>query len=282
MTAADFAARNHLKRVGARPALPSYLKQAWARRDFVFELAKSRIQASNNSNRLGMLWVVIKPTLNALMYGAIFGILQGANKPEDFPVFVVIGVFLFEFFSTSMTQGAKSITGNAALVQSLSFPRISLPVSTVVQNLLQLAPMLGVMFVYCLVLGTAPQWSWLLVLPLVALFTLFNTGVALICARLTVHLRDITQILPLVTRVLFYTSGVLFSVEKIFTAYPALVAVYDFHPLYQVLSIARGCIMEGHSFPAAYWLFFSIWSVVLFVAGVVFFWVAEERYGRGN
>ncbi len=86
MTAAEYAEQHNLHRVGARPGLVSYLKQAWARRDFAYELARSRIQASNQQNRLGMLWVVLRPTLNALMYGAIFGILQGGNKPADFPV----------------------------------------------------------------------------------------------------------------------------------------------------------------------------------------------------
>jgi teichoic acid transport system permease protein len=280
MRAADYAEQHSLHRVGARPSLPSYLKQAWARRDFAYELARSRIQASNERNRLGMLWVVIKPTLNAIMYGFIFGILQGSNRPADFPIFVVIGVFLFEFFATSMTNGAKSITGSAALVQSLSFPRITLPISTVLQQFLTLVPMLGVMFVYCLILGATPKWSWLLVVPLVLLFTMFNLGVALICARLTVHLRDLTQLLPLVTRILFYTSGVLFAVDRILGQFPWLVAVYDFHPIYQVLEIARGCIMEAHNYPAHYWSLLAVWAVVTLVAGVFFFWAAEERYGR--
>ncbi|MFF5790461.1 ABC transporter permease [Paeniglutamicibacter sp. NPDC012692] len=282
MTAAEYAEQHNLHRVGARPSLVSYLKQAWARRDFAYELARSRIQASNQQNRLGMLWVVLRPTLNALMYGAIFGILQGGNKPADFPVYVVIGVFLFEFFSDSMTQGAKSITGNASLVQSLAFPRITLPFSAVMQQFLTLIPMLGVMFVYCLILGTTPKWSWFMLVPLLIVLTLFNTGVALICARITVHVRDFTQFLPLITRMLFYTSGVLFGVDKILKASPVLVHLFDFHPIYQALQIARGSIMDNAHYPAFYWIVLSVWAVVVFVGGVIYFWTAEERYGRTN
>jgi len=226
-----------------------------------------------------MLWVVLKPTLNALMYGAIFGVLQGNSKPPGFPMYVVIGVFLFEFFSQSMNQGAKSITGNTALVQSLSFPRITLPLATVLQQILTLAPMLGVMYVYCLVLGARPTWSWLLVLPLVCIFALFNMGVALVCARLTVHVRDLTQLLPLLNRILFYTSGVLFSVDRILNMFPIMVRLFDFHPIYQVLQIARGSIM-GTDYPVEYWAYLSAWSVLMLAFGIVFFWIAEERYGR--
>ncbi|GAA4364801.1 ABC transporter permease [Paeniglutamicibacter cryotolerans] len=284
MSAAEYAARNNLARVGARPPLMTYLRQAWERRDFAYELARSRVQAMNERNRLGMLWIVLKPTMNALMYGFIFGVLQGGRRPEDFPVFVVIGVFLFEFFSASMTDGARAITGNSALVQSLSFPRITLPISTVLKQFMMLVPMLGVMAVYCMILGTMPRWSWLLIIPLVAIFSVFNTGIALICARLTVHVRDLTQLLPLVNRMLFYTSGVLFSVDRVLNAFPGLVVIFDYHPIYQTLSIARGVMMDGaeYAYPPIYWLSLSIIAIVTLIAGVVFFWKAEERYGRAN
>jgi teichoic acid transport system permease protein len=280
MSLADYAKRNRLHRVGARPSLHRYLADAWSRRDFAIAMAKYKIEAANQRNRLGMLWIFIKPTLNAVMYGLIFGVLQGSNRPENFPMYVVIGVFLFEYFSTSMNNGAKSITGNGALVQSLAFPRITLPLSTVIQQLLTLVPMLGVMVVYILILGAPIRAEWLLMIPLVAIFTVFNLGVALIGARLTVHIRDLTQLLPLVTRILFYTSGVLFAIDRILAPYPWAVALFDFHPLHEVLSIARGLLMPGVEFNPIYWLYFSVWALVVFVAGVLFFWAAEERYGR--
>ncbi|MEV7648824.1 ABC transporter permease [Arthrobacter sp. NPDC089319] len=280
MSLAEYASENRLHRVGARPSLFRYLAEAWTRRDFAIAMARGKIEASNQRNRLGMLWIFIKPTLNALMYGAIFGLLQGANRPENFPMYVVIGVFLFEFFASSMNNGAKSITGNGALVQSLAFPRITLPVSTVIQQLMTLVPMLAVMFIYILILGAPISVEWLLIVPLVVIFTVFNLGVALIAARLTVHVRDLTQILPLVTRILFYTSGVLFAIDRILKSHPWAVRLFDFHPLHEILSIARGILMPGMDYEPMYWLYFSVWSVAVFLAGVLFFWVAEERYGR--
>lgn len=281
MTAAEYAAEYNLHRVGARPNLGSYLKQAWARRDFAFELARARLQSGNQRNRLGMLWVVIQPTMNALMYGFIFGVLQ-TTKPADFPVYVVIGVFLFEFFSGSVGQGAKSITGNASLVQSLAFPRITLPFAAVLQQFLALMPVLGVMFIFCMILGTPPKLSWLLVIPLLAIYSVFNMGVALICARLTVHLRDFTQILPIIIRVLFFTSGVLFGIDRVTHSFPAAAPLFELHPIYQTLQIARGVIMDDAMYSPTAWIVVSAWAMVVFVGGIFFFWSAEERYGRVN
>ncbi|MHA6967423.1 ABC transporter permease [Glutamicibacter bergerei] len=282
MTVAEEAEKYGLHRVGARPSLVDYLKQTWSRREFIYELAKARVQSQNDRNRLGMLWEVLKPTFNALMYGFIFGILQGGAKGPDFPVYVVIGVFLFEFFTSSMSGGAKSITGNTALVQSLAFPRLALPVAQVTQGILTLMPMLVVMFIYAMILGTTPKWTWFVVIPLVVLFSVFNMGIALICARITVHVRDFTNILPLIGRVLFFTSGVLFSVDRILNQWPWMVTAFDYHPLYQTLQIARAMIMDNAVYEPRAWWVVGIWAFATLAFGLVYFWKAEERYGRAD
>ncbi|RCK71323.1 ABC transporter permease [Desertihabitans brevis] len=282
MTVAQDELQPDLHRVGARPPLWSYLREAWHRRDFAYAMARYKVQASNERNRLGMLWIVLQPMLNAAIYGTIFGILQGDNAPEDFVPFVVIGVFLFSFFTGCMTSGAKSITGNASLVQSLSFPRVTLPISIVLQQLLNLVPTLGVMVVLLLVLGHFPRVEWLLMLPLLVLYVLFCTGVALIGARLTVHVRDLTQFLPYISRIFFYTSGVLFDPERILSSLPWLRAIYDYHPIHEVLSLARSFLMGYEGAQPIYWAYFAAWSVGMLVVGLLFFWAAEERYGRGD
>lgn len=280
MSLAELAASNGLHRVGARPPLWAYLRETWRRREFLVTMARFRLQASFEKNRLGILWLVFRPTLNAVIYGVIFGVLQGGARPPDYAAYVIIGVFLFEFFSKSMNDGSKSITGNRALVQSLSFPRLTLPLAEVLEQFMSLMPMLGVMFVYLLILGHYPTWEWLAMVPLLLLFSLFNAGIAMIGARLTVHVTDLSQLLPFISRILFYTSGVLFDVNRLLANHPALVTLYDFHPIYQVLTIARGSLMTGYTYDPMYWVYLSWWAVGTSVFGLLYFWVAEERYGR--
>lgn len=280
MTLAEYAAENGLHRVGARPPLGTYLRDTWGRRDFLYMMARSRLRAGFEKNRLGIVWVVLRPTINAAIYGLIFGVLQGGAKPPNYTAYVVIGVFLFEFFSKSMNEGSKSITGNRALVQSLAFPRLTLPLAEVVENFLSLMPMIGVMFVYLIALGNYPRWQWFMLIPLLVIFSVFNAGIAMIGARLTVHVADLTQLLPFVSRILFYTSGVLFDVNRLLGDHPTLIAIYDFYPIYQVLQIARSVLMTGREYDPMYWLYLSIWAVAVFTFGLIFFWVAEERYGR--
>lgn len=280
MSLAEMAAEHGLHRVGARPPLFNYLRQTWNRRDFVFALAAYRLRSDLEENRLGIVWLVLRPILNAAVYGLIFGLLQGASRGADYPAVVVTGVFLFEYFSASLSRGAKSITGNRALVQSLAFPRLTLPLAEVIEGFLSLLPSLVILAVLLPLLGHWPHWHWLLMVPLLAIFTVFNAGVAMFVARLTVHVQDLTQFLPFVTRILFYTSGVLFNVNTIFEQHPWVIQAYNFHPIYQVLKIARSILMGNQDYDPMYWWYFSAWAVVAFVGGLLFFWVAEERYGR--
>ena len=275
--------RHGLSKVGGRPPLPRYLADVFRRREFIYSLARYRLEAENGRNRLGMGWVVLKPLLNAAVYGLVFGfLLQTSRGVEDFVAFLVSGVLMIEYFCTCFTTGAKSITSNAALVQSLSFPRMSLPLALVVQRFMQYVPMVVIMAIVAVVFGNAPDAQWLLLVPLVLLFTVFNTGLTLITARLTVHFRDLTQLLPFVSRFFFYTSGIFYSIDQRFDEGSIFRAVADAQPIHEFLSLGRAVLLDGpeYAMPWHFWGYASAWSVAVLVFGTVFFWAAEERYGR--
>ena len=242
-------------------------------------MAMYRLRAQVEENRLGVLWFVIRPILDASIYGAIFGVLQGTSRPPGYAAYVVTGVFLFNYFTNSFSDGSQSVIGSRILVQTLSFPRVTLPLSRVLQDFYATLPPLAVLPFILMLFGYYPRIQWLLIIPLLALFSLFNSGMAFIAARVTVHLQDLSQLIPVISRLLFYTSGVLFNVDAIFAGHNRIIMLYNFHPLYQVIRIARG-IMLGLDYPAHYWLDFSIASVVVCILGLIFFWAAEERYGR--
>lgn len=295
MTTADDAARADLIRVGGRPSLPDYIREVWRRRTFIYSMARFKIESENQQNSLGMFWVILKPLLNALVYGAVFGILIGGLKPPHFVEFLIIGVFVFEFFAQSWTAGGRAITNNAALVQSLAFPRMVLPLAAVTQQFLKFLPTVAIMLAYLLASGNAPDFHWLLIIPLFVLFFFFNCGLALITARLSVHWRDLNNFLPFVVRFFFYTTGIFFSIESRFgprppsaedpdgyAGQPWLVTLTDYQPVHEFLSLARSALLQGpgYGFNGLYWVYATLWTIALFVFGVWFFWRAEERYGR--
>lgn len=280
MTLAEYARGRGLKRMGARPAFLEYLKLAWKRRDFAIAMSIYSNQAALSKTRLGRGWLVLGPTLQAAIYGLIFGVILGDRRPENFIPFMITGVFLFSFFSGSFSTGASSLTGNKDLVRSLSFPRLLLPISAVIRQLINLLPQLALLALILLLWRQPITWNWLEMIPILLLMTMFSLGLAMIAARLTVQVRDVSKLIPFITRLVFYTSGIFFELEKILGGYPELLALAVLNPVYDFISLARGALVVGYESTLSLWLISIAWAVGTLLFGIWYFWRAEERYGR--
>lgn len=280
VTAADLAASAKLGRVGTRPPLFRYFSDAVKRIGFALTMAKYTMQASTAKSRFGIALLVIVPALQITVYGLIFGLILGAAKPDHFLPFLITGIVLFQFIAGSFSDGAKSIVSNSSLVRSLNFPRVLLPFSSVVSNVYKGAPLIGLMLIADALLGEPITWMWLLIIPIFALMMIFGFGLALIAARLTVSFDEVNQFIPFITRVAFYSSGVFFSIEKLAGDNKLIIALFDANPLYLFLKLARGSIVDGYSWVGTDWLVASAWAFGTVIIGFIFFWLAEERYGR--
>ena len=104
-----------LERVGARLPLHHYLGRLWRYRDFIYFEARASVGTRNRDNLLGNVWLVLTPLLNGLTYFLVFGVLlQTSRGVENYLGFLVIGVFMFQFTSRCVTQGANSLVASRA------------------------------------------------------------------------------------------------------------------------------------------------------------------------
>lgn len=272
-----------LTEVGKRPPLADYLAETWRLRAFAVRLAGSRLISSLLPNRLGVLWIVLKPLSLAITYGLIFHfILSGPARPANFVQYLIVGVFVFEFFTGCFGNGSKAITSNSKLVQSFGFPRILLPFSVIAEQAMRMVPVVLLLGILLLILGEPVSWSWLLIIPVFVVMGVFNLGVALVVARIAVRTRDIQQLIPIITRVLFYVSGIFFNVDGALADYPVLLTIVHLFPTYEFIAIARDVLLSGYSAPLLAWVAAPIWAFVMIVGGVIFFWRAEPRYGLSD
>jgi len=280
MNLADYAKEHGLKQVGVRPNFFDYLKQTWDKRDFAFTMSLYASEAANARTRLGRWWLVLLPSLQALAYGLVFGFILGDLRPANFIPFLITGVFLFSFFSGSFSSGAKAITSNTGLLRTLSFPRILLPLSAVIRQFINFLPQLALLPLVMVLFGQDITWDWLYLIPIAILMLFFSTGLAMISARLTVQVKDLGKLVPFITRLMFYSSGIFFEIERIFADYPDILAIAILNPVYDFISLARGALVNGMSMTPELWGISAAWAFGTFIFGVFYFWKAEARYGR--
>jgi len=285
-TGAELAAQFGLSVSGRRPPLPEYTRQLWSRRHFIVAFATARLTAMYTAARLGQIWQVMTPLLNAAVYYLIFGLLLGTNRGiQNFIAYLCTGVFVFQFTQSAVLAGTRSISDNLHLIRALHFPRACLPIAFTVIQLQQLIFSMGVLGVIVLVTGEPVTPRWLLVLPVLLLQSLFNAGLAMIMARIGAKTTDMAQLMPFVLRTWMYMSGVFWSVSS-FTAHaPGWVAtVLNLNPALIFNDLMRYALMESVTtdlLPRHVWLAIVVWSVLVGLAGYVFFWKAEQEYGRG-
>ncbi|MEU7427625.1 ABC transporter permease [Streptomyces sp. NPDC048362] len=288
LTAAELAARYGLSVSGARPSLVEYVRQLWGRRHFTLAFSQAKLTAQYSQAKLGQLWQVATPLLNAAVYYFIFGLILHASRGMSQDVyipFLVTGVFVFTFTQSSIMSGVRAISGNLGLVRALHFPRASLPVSFSLQQLQQLLFSMIVLFLVVIGFGSYPSASWLLILPVLALQFLFNTGLALILARMGAKTPDLAQLMPFILRTWMYASGVMFSIGKMLEGRPEwIVRALQVNPAAVYMDLMRFALIDGYgasNLPPHVWAIALFWAVAVFAGGFVYFWKAEERYGRG-
>lgn len=272
----------NLRPVGRRPPLGTYIKQLWTRRFFIMADSRAKVASGTRQMVLGNAWLVIKPVLDGVVYLLIFGLLLRSSRGIDnFIGYLLIGVFMFQFTARCLSTGANSITGGRNLIRSFSFPRASLPIAAVLRETLSMIPVVVSMMVLILVIPPHAElsWRWALFPAVFALQLLFNTGIALFAARLVARVRDLTNVIAFVTRFWLYGSAVFFSYDQ-FVNHPTLLALMQANPLFVVLDMTRDTLLYARTPELTSWLTLAAWALVASVGGFVFFWRAEETYGR--
>jgi teichoic acid transport system permease protein len=155
-----------------------------------------------------------------------------------------------------------------------------LPVQATIQQVFNLLPQMVLLLLTWIVFAQPITWNWLLLIPITLLMVMFSTGLALVSARLTVHVQDLTKLIPFIIRIVFYTSGIFFNMERVLKDYPIALEIEKYNPVYIFVSLARGVGVSGYSTTPFMWFAALGWAVLTLALGIVFFWKAEERYGR--
>ena len=315
MPLAEMAAQYGLRPSAERPPVVRYIQNLWQRRHFIMAFATARNVAMYTEARLGQVWQVLTPLLNAGVYYLIFGVLLKISRGiPNYLDFLVTGVFVFNFTQRAFISTSTVITESLPLIRALRFPRAALPLAYVIIELQQMMLSMLVLAVILLATGEPLTWYWLLAIPALLLQTIFNVGVGLAVARLGSNVNDFSQLLPFLMRTWLYVSGVLFNIATLDIA-RKYVAILQINPAAIYITLIREALLKTQRLsqpgampynkqrcdtwqhlktpldwsaychavtnPGHYWLYGIAWAVLALVVGFFFFWRAEAKYGRG-
>jgi teichoic acid transport system permease protein len=206
--------------------------------------ATARNIAMYTEARLGQLWQVLTPLLNAGVYFLVFGLLLKINRGiPNYLGFLVTGVFVFNFTQRAFITTSTVITDSLPLIRALRFPRAALPLAYVVIELEQMVLSMVVLAVILLLTGEPVSWYWLLAIPALLLQTIFNIGVGLAVARLGSNVNDFSQLLPFLMRTWLYVSGVLFQISTLAIA-RKYVAILQINPVAIYITLVREAMLK--------------------------------------
>lgn len=196
---------------------------------------------------LGYLWSLMRPLLFFGVLYVVFALVIHFGKGvPDYPVVLLLNIVLFSFFQDATGQAVDSVLRRESLVRKMHFPRLAIPIATIVTAMINLALNLMAVFVFMLAYGIKPRLAWLLLPVLVLVLALLTGGLAMGLSALYVRFRDVAPIWSVVSQALFYACPIFYVVAgaggKLHGEW--LKRIYLFNPIAAVLTQARRSIID--------------------------------------
>ena len=258
------------------PPLRSYVHELWRRREFAVELARTKLREQNFDTAFGQLWLVLNPLLMALVYFILVDILRASDsRNSEFFAHLVAGLFLFQIVQNSMTVGVRSVTKGGRLILNSAFPRALLPLSAVITAFMRFLPTIVIYIPIHIASGLPVNANLLWCMPIVALFLLTASGLAMLVAAAQVYFRDLSNFLPYALRIWLYVSPVLYYADEVPQRYKWML---DVNPLAGLLTAWSDVLNAGNPPDAAAMLQGLAWGIGIFMAAGLFFLSREREF----
>jgi len=260
----------------------NYWRDVWRFRGLFYFLAWRDVLVRYKQTAIGIAWSVLRPALTIGVFWFIGWFFKIPDEGVPRIIMVTAATLPWQFFSSSFSEAANSLIANQNLLTKVYFPRIIVPVSTVIVCLIDFLISFGILVVIMVFLQYTPSWQ-IVMLPLFLLLALLTAmGSGLFIAALNVKYRDFRYVIPFIVQFGLYISPIAFSSNTIFSSadIPAWVKVlYALNPMVGVIDGFRWCITGGQMAIATvpFAISIAITTLMLFV-GVRYFRRMEKHF----
>jgi lipopolysaccharide transport system permease protein len=258
------------------------LKDVWQYRDLLFLFVKRDITAQYKQTVLGPLWHFIQPVFTTVVFVMVFGKI--ANIPTDGiePVlFYMSGITIWNYFSSCLNATSGTFVANAGIFGKVYFPRLVIPLSTVLSNMIKF----GIQFV---LLVTAIAYfglqnhhfyfglSWFLVPVLVLMMAAMGLGMGIIISSLTTKYRDFTVLIGFAVQLLMYATPVAYPLS--YLQNKSFINIIKYNPLTPIVEAFRSALFQKGSFNASQLLYSGGFILIVLFIGLLVFSRVEKTF----
>jgi len=252
------------------------IRELWTYRELIYFLAWRDVKVRYKQTMLGVLWAVIQPFTTMVVFTLLFG--QLAKIPTDGipgPIFYFSALVPWIYFASTLTNAGMSLVSNSNLVRKIYFPRIILPTSVALSNLVDFfiasALFIGFMVYY----EIHPGWNLLLWPFLVILLVLLSVSLGLFVAALNVKYRDVKYVIPFAIQLLLFATPIIYPASMVPEKFRWVAAL---NPLSGVIEAFRYTLVPSRSIDWGLLLLSSGITAVIFLVGVAYFKSAEKVF----
>jgi lipopolysaccharide transport system permease protein len=252
-------------------------KELWRYRELFYFFTWRDVKIKYKQTVLGFLWAVLQPLFMMLIFTFFFG--KALNIPSQnlpYPVYVFSGLLIWNFFSTGLTSASNSMVNNASIIKKIYFPRLIIPVSSILVSLFDFL-MAFVLFIALLLYYQQPlSWMAIILWPVVLLITIIAAlGMGSWLAALNVKYRDFRYVIPFLVQVLFFLTPVIYPVSML--KYPLLQYVLACSPMYAAIELFRFPLTGLYPEPTLLYISLASGLILLFI-GLVYFKRTEDFF----
>ena len=238
--------------------------------------AKSDLKAEVASSYLNWLWWILDPLLFMLVYTFI-AIIVFRSKVQYFPVFVFVGLTMWNFFNKSVLGSVKIIRANSAIVSKVYIPKYMLIIQKMMVNgfkmLVSFALVIIMMFIY----RVPVTWNILYMIPILIELALMTFGIGCIVLHFGVFVDDLYNVMQVVLRLMFYMSGIFYSIStRLGEPYRSI--LLKCNPISMLIESGRMCMLYSQTPYRKLILFWGVVALLLSVIGVKTIYKYENSY----
>jgi lipopolysaccharide transport system permease protein len=252
------------------------LKEVWGFKDLLYFLVKRDLKVRFQQTFIGVLWIVLQPLIQMLIFYVIFGILiKVPTNGIPYPVFYLSGFVVWQLFSQVVNSSAYSLLGNVGIITKAYFSRLTLPLSTTIGAIIDFLVSFSVLLVFLLV-NHYPITSRYLFLPFLVLLTLvFSLGVGLLFGALMVVFRDTKNLLAFILQIWMFITPIMYPITIVPEKYRIL---FYLNPLTGLVTAFRWVVLSTDILPSAsYFAVSSVVAILCLLIGMISFRAMENR-----